>query len=86
MTRPSTNSKTMSVVSVANVRFRCSLYVVADIQASGTFTSRNDRSIRPGFGLPPKLLAQVLGKRAAISLKRRAPLELHHIFNEDIQS
>lgn len=61
-----------------NVRFRRSLYVVKDIQAGEMFTSRNVRSIRPGFGLPPKLLPSVLGKSAEMDLKRGTPLALHH--------
>ena len=44
--------------------FRRSLYVVETIQAGEIFTSQNVRSIRPGFGLPPKHLPAILGKRA----------------------
>ncbi len=58
----------------ANVRFRRSLYTVADIAAGEEFTSRNVRSIRPGFGLAPKHLPQILGRRAAAALRRGTPL------------
>lgn len=50
--------------------FRRSLYVVEDIAAGEIFTDCNIRSIRPGFGMPSKHLPDVLGRRAAIDLKR----------------
>ncbi len=58
-----------------NVIFRRSLYIVQDIAAGETFTPSNVRSIRPGFGLAPKYLPQVLGRRAARNLKRGEPLD-----------
>lgn len=54
---------------------RRSLYVVADVAAGETLTDANVRSIRPGFGMPPKHLPQVLGRRAARTLKRGEPLD-----------
>lgn len=57
-----------------NVIFRRSLYVVRDIAAGEPFTADNVRSIRPGFGLAPKHLPQVLGRCAARDLKRGEPL------------
>ena len=53
---------------------RRSLYVVADMAAGETFTAQNLRSIRPGLGLPPRHLSEVLGGRARVAVARGTPL------------
>lgn len=57
-----------------NITFRRSLYVVRDVPAGDALTSENVRSIRPGYGLAPKHLPEVLGRRANRDLKRGEPL------------
>jgi pseudaminic acid synthase len=59
-----------------NVKFRRSLYVVKDIMAGEELTNDNVRSIRPGFGLPPKYLPKLLGKLAKFSMKKGYALTL----------
>ncbi len=51
-----------------------SLYVVADIAAGGVFTRSNVRSIRPGYGMEPKRLPDVLEKTATRALRKGDPL------------
>ncbi len=57
-----------------NIKFRRSLFVVEDIKAGEIFTGKNVRSIRPGYGMKPKFLPDVLGKTALVDIKRGEPL------------
>jgi N-acetylneuraminate synthase len=57
-----------------SIQFRRSLYVVQDLKAGDELTSQTVRAIRPGFGLPPKYLDQVLGKRVNQDVKRGTAL------------
>ena len=54
--------------------FRRSLFAIADIAAGETFTEQNVRSIRPGYGLPPKQLPTLLGRTATKAIPRGTPL------------
>jgi N-acetylneuraminate synthase len=54
--------------------FRRSLYIVEDVAAGGMLTARNLRSIRPGYGLAPRHLDEVLGRRVAQAVERGTPL------------
>jgi len=57
-----------------NLVFRRSLYAVKDIKAGEQFTHENVRSIRPGYGLPPKFLVDIIGKVNKVDKKRGTPL------------
>lgn len=62
-----------------NLVFRRSLYVVADIKQGERITENNVRSIRPGYGLPPKFLSEVLGKTANKAISRGTALSMDDI-------
>jgi sialic acid synthase SpsE len=55
--------------------FRRSLFVVEDVEEGEPLTRENVRCIRPGHGLQPKHLGDVLGKTAARNIERGTPLE-----------
>ncbi len=61
-----------------SLQFRRSLYIVKDVKAGEPFTRENVRAIRPGFGLPPKFIDEVLGKTARVDLKRGTALKTDH--------
>jgi len=60
-----------------NVMFRRSLYAVEDIKAGELLTEKNVRSIRPGYGLSPKYLPEILGRRAQTAIARGTPMAFY---------
>ncbi len=50
--------------------FSRSLYVVEDIKAGEVITKKNVRSVRPGFGMHPKYLPEILGKTVLRDLQK----------------
>ena len=59
---------------VSNVKFRRSLYFVKDIKAGEIITNEHVKSIRPGFGLAPKYLNNIIGKTAPADIERGTPV------------
>ena len=57
-------------------QFSRSLYVAEDIKEGEVITEKNVRSVRPGYGLHPKYLKDILGKTAAKDLERGTALEV----------
>jgi pseudaminic acid synthase len=51
-----------------------SLFVIVDMEQGDTITMDNVRSIRPGFGLHPKYLKTVVGKKVNRKVLRGTPL------------
>ncbi|WP_051364408.1 pseudaminic acid synthase [Flavobacterium limnosediminis] len=56
--------------------FSRSLYIAEDMKAGEVFTALNLRSVRPGFGLHPKYLNELLGKKAKTDLEKGTPMKL----------
>ena len=64
-----------SDTELQSLRFRRSVYAVDDITAGDCFDESNLRSIRPGFGLHPRYLDNLKGRRASRDIRRGEPLE-----------
>lgn len=59
----------------ASRKFSRSLFVVKNIKAGEKISNENVRSIRPGYGLHPKYLKEVIGKVAIKNIERGTPLK-----------
>ena len=57
-----------------NLKFRRSLYYVRDLRAGEVIEADAVRSVRPGFGLPPKYLPNILGLRVAEDVQKNTPV------------
>jgi N-acetylneuraminate synthase len=57
-----------------NVQFRRSLYFVKPLRAGDRVTADAVRSVRPGYGLPPKHLGQVIGRTLAKDVDYATPV------------
>lgn len=53
-----------------NVKFRRSLYFVKDLAAGDVITNEHVKSIRPGYGVAPKFLSNLIGKRLPVPMQR----------------
>ena len=58
-----------------NVKFRRSLYFVKDLKAGDVITPDAVRSVRPGFGLAPKYLTKILGKKIKVPVSINTPVK-----------
>ena len=57
-----------------NIKFRRSLYFVKSIKAGETITAEHVRSIRPGYGVAPKYLENIIGKVVKDDIHRGTPV------------
>ena len=65
----------------AELKTKChrrSLYVVKDINEGEVFKEEHIRSIRPGNGIAPKFIDNVIGKKATCDIKFGTPLNFNH--------
>lgn len=57
-----------------SIIFRRSIFAVQDIVEGDEFTRSNVRVIRPGHGIAPKHLVEIIGRRSKAIIKRGTPL------------
>ena len=59
-----------------NVKFRRSLYFIKDLKKGDVVTEDAVRSVRPGYGLAPKYLYNVIGEKLNTNVSRHTPVSL----------
>ncbi len=57
-----------------NAKFRRSLYFVRDLKAGDVITAADVRSVRPGYGAPPKMIDKIIGRRVMKDVKVNTPV------------
>lgn len=62
-----------------NVMFRRSLYFVKDLSAGDLITVDALRSVRPGFGLAPKEIVNIIGRRLRISVRKNTAVSMRFL-------
>lgn len=58
----------------SNVQFRRSLYFVKNLKAGDIISPEDIRSVRPGFGLPPKHYQRIIGRRVLRDVELGMPV------------
>lgn len=62
---------------MGNAQFRRSLYFVKDLKAGDVITEDAVRSVRPGYGIAPKYLKQVVGKKLNSDVEAMMPVSFN---------
>lgn len=63
----------------AGKNFSRSLYITEDVKCGETITNINVRSIRPGFGLHPKYLKELIGKTFNTDLSKGTRMDFKYV-------
>ena len=64
-----------------NRAFSRSLYVAENMKKGDLITEKNVRSVRPGFGLHPIYLKEILGKKVNRDLEMGDRMSLNDVLN-----
>lgn len=65
----------MNAKKMKSREFSRSLYVAEDMKEGDIFTVKNLRSVRPGFGMHPKFLKEIIGKKSKMNLAKGTRFE-----------
>ena len=61
---------------LSNITFRRSLYFVEDLKAGSVIKSSSVKSVRPGFGVPPKSIGSVVGRKLKVDVVYAQPVKM----------
>ena len=64
---------------IGNIKFRRSLYFINKLKKGDKIKKTDIKSVRPGFGLPPKLFEQVIGCKVLKDVEYGKPVNLEDI-------
>lgn len=64
----------------ANIKFRRSLYFVKALKTGDVVTADAVRSVRPGYGIAPKFVEHVVGKKVVRNIPKNSP-----VFFDDLE-
>ena len=62
-----------------NLQFRRSLYYVRSLQPGDVITENDIRSVRPGFGLPPRFYDKLIGSKVTKTVEINTPVTLESV-------
>ena len=62
-----------------NAKFRRSLYFVSELKAGDIITLGDVRSVRPGYGVAPKYLELIVGRKVLVDIAKNTPINLDQI-------
>lgn len=62
-----------------NVKFRRSLYYVRSLRAGDVINEGDIKSVRPGFGLPPKYFDKIIGAKVTQNVEKNTPVTFDSI-------
>ena len=68
-----------------SIIFRRSLFASKDIEKGEMITEENVRCVRPGYGVKPKFLKGIIGKKAACDIKFGTPIRQETICDGEIE-
>ena len=55
-------------------QFSRSLFIVKDVKSGDKISNENVRSIRPGFGMHPRHLSEIIGKKFQENFEKGTPM------------
>lgn len=64
---------------MGNIQFRRSLYFVRNLEAGQVISEQDIRSVRPGYGIEPKLINQIIGTRVVKAVKCNTPVTAENV-------
>lgn len=64
----------LSAKSLKSREFSRSLFVAEDVKKGDIITAHNVRSVRPGFGMAPKYMSDIIGKAFACDAQKGTPM------------